>query len=394
LENTIEARRVLGRIAGEEAGPTLIVMACIHGNEPAGIEAATRVLSRLEQQTAPLRGRLLFVTGNLPALRARARFVDQDLNRSWTPQKVRELRTGVGHEQTPSEDHEQRELLGILEQELASAAGTLYFLDLHTSSADGPPFLTVGDTLYNRRFARNFPLPLILGLEEQVDGALLEYLNNLGFVTLGVEAGQHESNESVRRLESVLWLALVHAGLVTEDVPPDLLEARNTLREASRGIPRVIEVRLRHAITPVDQFRMEPGFSNFHPVRKGELLARDEHGLVLAPESGRVLLPLYQGKGNDGFFIAREVRGFWLKLSFLLRQLRLGALLRFLPGVRRERQRPEVLFVDTRIARWYTVEVFHLFGFRKLRRAGSELVMSRRRFDLRTPAPDTMREIC
>jgi succinylglutamate desuccinylase len=394
LEETFADRRVLGRIAGEDDGPTLIVTACIHGNEPAGIEAAARVLAHLDQQRTSVRGRLVIVTGNLPALQARARFVDQDLNRCWTPQKVNGLRAGVHGEEAPAEDHEQRELIQVLEQELESAAGPLYFLDLHTSSAEGPPFLTVGDTLYNRRFASNFPLPLILGLEEQVDGALLEYLNNLGFVTLGVEAGQHDSAESTLRLESVLWLALVHAGLIAEGDAPDLSEGRRTLREASRGVPRVIEVRSRHAITPVDQFRMEPGFSNFHPVRKGELLARDEHGLVLAPESGRVLLPLYQGKGNDGFFIAREVRGFWLKLSFLLRQLRLGALLRFLPGVRRERRRPEVLFVDTRIARFYTLEVFHLFGFRKLRRSGSELIMSRRRFDLRPPAPGTMREIC
>mgnify|MGYP000107882312 CR=1 FL=1 len=75
----------------------------------------------------------------------------------------------------------------------ARARGPIHFVDLHTSSAPGPPFLTVGDTLRNRRFSRGFPLPLLLGLEEQVDGSLLEYLNNHGFVTLGVEAGEHEA---------------------------------------------------------------------------------------------------------------------------------------------------------------------------------------------------------
>jgi succinylglutamate desuccinylase len=284
-----------------------------------------------------------------------------------------------------AEDREQRALLDVLQGELDASTGPYYFLDLHTSSAEGPPFLTVGDTLYNRRFARGFPLPLILGLEEQVDGALLEYLNNRGFTTLGVEAGQHDSDSSADRLEAVLWIALGRAGIVRAEDAPDLPARVEQLRLASRGIPGVIEVRRRHAITPEDRFVMEPGFGNFDRVKKRQLLARDQHGLILAPENGRILLPLYQGKGNDGYFIAAEVRAFWLAVSSLLRRIRLGTLLRLLPGVRRGRGEPEVLLVNTRVARWFTLEIFHLFGFRKLRRAGEELVVSRRRFDLHPP---------
>jgi succinylglutamate desuccinylase len=361
-------------------------MACIHGNEPAGVEAVSRVMAHLEGERVAIRGRLIAITGNLIAVRVGARFVDGDLNRCWTPEKVGSLRAGMRSPGPVSEDGEQLELLQILQEELDQATGRLYFLDLHTSSAEGPPFLTVGDTLYNRRFARGFPLPLILGLEEQVDGALLEYLNNLGFTTLGVEGGQHESSDSVDRLEAVLWLALVRAESIGAGDAPDLPPRRRVLEEARGGIPGVIEVRRRHAITPEDQFRMEPGFENFQPVVKGELLARDQHGLVLAPEGGRILLPLYQGKGNDGFFIAREVPRAWLGVSSLLRRLRLGALLRFLPGVRRAPHHREVLIVNTRVARWFSLEVFHLFGFRKLRRAGAELIVSRRRFDIRAPA--------
>jgi len=227
---------------------------------------------------------------------------------------------------------------------------------------------------------------MILGLEEQVDGALLEYLNNLGLVTLGVEAGHHDSDSSVDRLEAVLWLALLHSGLLRPEALPDADECRSRLERGAGAVPRVLEVRRRHAISPEDGFRMEPGYGNFHPVTKGQLLARDEHGLVLAPESGRLLLPLYQGQGSDGFFIAREVRAFWLGLSSLLRRLRLGLLLRLLPGVRRHSARREVLVVNTRIARWLALETLHLFGYRKLRHAGGELLVGRRRFDLAPPA--------
>lgn len=47
---------------------------------------------------------------------------------------------------------------------------------------------------------------------------------------------------------------------------------------------------------------MEPGFTNFQPVVRAQLLARDRHGDIRAVENGYVLMPLYQSQGTDGFF--------------------------------------------------------------------------------------------
>ena len=69
------------------------------------------------------------------------------------------------------------------------------------------PFVTVGDTLRNRRFAMNFPATIILGLEEQIDGTLLEYLNSLGAVTMGFEAGQHVANLQWDMTRPSIWIA-------------------------------------------------------------------------------------------------------------------------------------------------------------------------------------------
>lgn len=384
LEPETEHRRIVGDCRATAAGPTLIAMSGLHGNEPAGVEAAARVVAALERSGALRRGRFIALAGNLAALRDRTRFIDRDLNRQWSPENVANVLAKSEAEPWAAEERQQRELFARLERLTDEATGSIYFLDLHTSSADGPPFLTVGDTLRNRRFARNFPLPMILGLEEQVDGALLEYLNNFGVVTMGVEAGRHDDGESVRRHEAVLWLALVGIGLVDRGAVTDFERHMRTLRDAGRDRPRVVEVRHRHAITPADAFRMDPGFSNFHPVQKGQVLGRDGNGPVSSPETGLVLLPLYQGKGDDGFFVAREVSYFWLRLSTLLRRLRVGRLMHFLPGVRPDSAREEVLVIDTRVARWYPLEIFHLLGFRKLRRTENRLIVSRRRFDLET----------
>ena len=384
-ESPRQSKRILGHRIGDADGPTMILTVGIHGNEPAGVEAGKRVLARLEEQRIPLKGQLAVLAGNLQALRRRQRFIHRDLNRQWTPDVVESLMNGGARPEEIAEHREQIELLDLIRRITASSTGTTYFMDHHTSSAEGAPFVTVGDTLRNRNFALNFPLPLILGLEEQVDGALLEFLNNFGVVTMGVEGGQHDSADSIDRHEAVMWFALITAGLIEAASVHDLEQHRQVLLAASRDIPRIVEVRHRHAIRPDDGFRMEPGYTNFQPVGKGRTVARDIHGPVITPESGLILLPLYQGQGDDGFFVARRVRRNWLRVSAVLRRLRLGALIRFLPGVRRHRSETDALIVDTRVARYYPLEIFHLFGFRKLRREGPRLIVSRRRFDLAPP---------
>jgi len=382
--------RVVGSIGDDLSGPTVIVMAGLHGNEPSGVEAATRVLSRLQARSPQVAGRFIALSGNLEALRERTRFIDRDLNRQWTPDKVEAALALEGSPEAAPEEREMIETLRVVRQLVEEAQGLVYFLDLHTSSAEGPPFVTVGDTLRNRRFARKFPLPLILGLEEQVDGAMLEYLNNFGLITMGVEAGQHDSEMSVDRHEAVLWLSLEATGLIEAGAIPDREGWVRVLREATLGIPRVVEVRHRHAISPEDGFRMEPGFRNFMPIRKRQLMAQDARGPVRATEDGMVLLPLYQGKGDDGFFLCREVHGFWLGVSRSLRRFGLAGLVQFLPGVTRDPVRHEILHVNTLVARWFPLEIFHLLGFRKLRRGGHKLVVSRRRFDAAPPRRTTL----
>ena len=58
---------------------------------------------------------------------------------------------------------------------------------------------------------------------------------------------------------------------------------------------------------------MEPGFANIQPVARGQLLARDRRGEIRAPEDCLVVMPLYQGLGDDGFFLGRDLR---LRCSF------------------------------------------------------------------------------
>lgn len=378
----------LGVHRGSLDGPTLLVLGGIHGNEPAGVAAARRVLDTLQREQPPMRGVMHCFAGNLRALASGERYGREDLNRIWLEERIAvEAGAAACEGEDPSPDACTREHLREAMARAVDAdqdGGEVYFLDLHTSSAAGVPFICIGDTLRNRRFAREFPTPVILGLEEQIDGALLEFLANRGLVTLGFEGGKHDDPSALDAHEAAIWTALGAAGMLPRGWPR-VAEARRRLEGSRGGLPRVLEIRYRHAITPEDGFHMRPGFRNFQLVDAGEVLADDRSGAIEAFRRSRVLLPLYQGQGNDGFFLGHAVNRAWLALSGMMRRLRLDKLAHWLPGVRRQSGRGDALLVNRRVARWFTVEVFHLLGFRKKRQHGDLLVFSRRKHDTRRP---------
>ncbi|MBL8180039.1 MAG: succinylglutamate desuccinylase/aspartoacylase family protein [Blastocatellia bacterium] len=373
---------LIDKFVGLQNGPTVIVVGGVHGNEPAGVMAARNVASALRSQGVALDGRVYFLAGNTRALAVGKRYIDTDLNRSWTGRRVADAESGDGA--FYSEDLELGELEQLIDEILVTAEDEVYVIDLHSTSAAGMPFATVGDTLRNREFARAMPIAILLGIEEQLEGTMLEYLNNIGCITLGFEGGKHTSDHTVANHEAVIWHALVGANIVKQEQVPNFTKHHLQLEKASGGT-KFFEVRYRHAITPEDDFEMDTGFYNFDHVRKGESVAIDRNGPIKVKEDGLMLMPLYQKLGDDGFFVGRRVATFWLFLSAVLRTLRIPQIVHWLPGVRRDELHNETLIVDTTVAKLMPLQVFHLLGFRKLRWTDNELVVTRRRHDTTSP---------
>lgn len=372
--------RLIGRVDGPIAGPVLLCVAGIHGNEPAGVHAVRRVIEALVGREAELHGSLVALAGNLAALEAGRRFVDRDLNRAWTASRLAQLRAS-GAAGASVEDREQVELLEEIEGVLQAANGPVYALDLHTTSGPGGVFSAFTDSLPHRAFAADFPVPMIFGLEELVDGTLLNLLSENGVVALTVETGQHEEPAAIDRAEAAIWIAIVSAGLLPERLVPEATEARKLLGRDAGHLPRALEMRYKRDVEEGDGFVMKPGYENFERVRAGEIVARDAHGDVVVGESGRLLMPLYQEQGEDGFFLVREFPAFWMGVSRVIRRMGIARMAYLLPGVRRVDGSDDEVVVDKRVARFFARQLFHLLGFRQLEDAGSSLVMRRRRFD-------------
>ncbi|MCC7012922.1 MAG: succinylglutamate desuccinylase/aspartoacylase family protein [Planctomycetes bacterium] len=378
----VTVERELGRYSSGERGPLLVVTAGLHGNEPGGVHALRRVFATLAERQPRVRGEFVALAGNRWGLARDTRFHDEDMNRLWTADQVRALR-----ERAPERDHsehsEQRELLAAIEGLLATERERVSLLDLHSTSGGGPPFTVMGDTLQNREIAFELGVPVLLGLEENIEGTLIEYVGGLGHVAVVLEGGQNQDPRTIDNHESAVWITLVSAGLLTREQVPDYEAHRARLRAAADGLPHVVEVLHRHDIEPEHEtcFRMIPGLRSFQSIEKGRLLAHSgecAEQQVLAPFSGVLLMPRYQQKGLDGFFMGRSIEPFWLRISAAMRRMHLERVVSLLPGVKLEARNGNVIAVDPKVARFFTVEFFHLLGYRKKVERERKLVFSRR----------------
>ena len=296
--------RVVGRIRGSGPGSLLLIVGGLHGNEPEGIAAMRTVAAELSKRASVIRGDVVMLAGNLRALDRGQRFLERDLNRCWSPERVAALGDVRAGAASGPEDLEQSDLASALAEALDLARGRIHVVDLHSTSADGVPFVMCPDRAEDRALARLVPLPLVLGLLETVEQTLATYLANRGCVVLAVEGGPRGRSSSIANLEAVLWHVLAATGIVGDG---DLETHRARLERARGDLPAVIRVHHRQAADRNGGFCLEPDFANIQRVKAGQLLARYAGGEFRAPADGYMLLPNYQEQGDDGFFLGAEI---------------------------------------------------------------------------------------
>ncbi|MFT7036310.1 MAG: hypothetical protein ACJA2S_004839 [Cyclobacteriaceae bacterium] len=376
LNEFIEIDRLIGEHRGEQPGPTLIFTAGIHGNEPAGIFALKDVFEKLQSKNIPFKGDMFAIAGNLSALEKGIRYNTADLNRMWDTQTVSTIKKGSDCS-SEDESREQKEIYDLIKTLIRNATGPLYFFDLHTTSSETIPFVTVNDSLLNRKFTQQYPVPMILGIEEFLDGPLLSYINELGYVAFGYEGGQHDSLASIHNHIAFIYLSIVFCGCLKRS-QIEYQKNYDLLYKNSMRSQIIYEIIKRHEIKSEDHFVMEPGFTNFQAIKKGQLLAKNNGNKVVASESLQIFMPLYQGKGNDGFFEIRNVPKVFLNLSAVLRTVRFDKLLPILPGVTWSNNKKEKLIVNLKIARFFSKQFFHLLGYRSKQIDSTHLRMKNR----------------
>ncbi|MFL1010533.1 succinylglutamate desuccinylase/aspartoacylase domain-containing protein [Flavisericum labens] len=359
LKASLKVDRILGKIEGLQPGPTIVFFGGIHGNENSGVFALKEVMRGINR--AYVKGTIYGISGNLKALSEQKRYINEDLNRLWT-------KTNIEHIKQKSDlnpdEKELLELLDILNAILENQQPPFYFIDLHTTSSKTLPFITINDALINRKFSQQFPVPIVLGIEEYLTGPLLSYINQLGYVSLGFESGQHYEFSSILNHIDFIYLALVYSGIVEEKAVMDFSKHYEQLKSQAQQNSDIFEVIYVHKIKPQEIFKMQNGFKSFEKIKKGSPLAESNGIKISAANNGNIFMPLYQQKGAEGFFIIKPINSFFLKLSLVLRRLKTDSFLALLPGISWVDKKEGILQVNLKIAKFFAKAFFHLLGYR------------------------------
>jgi len=306
-------KRILGKYSQNNAGPLLVVLGAMHGNEPAGVLAIEELTKLLKQEpknnpSFTFNGTFMGLIGNLKAYQQGERFIEKDINRHWTEKTIAHIESNPKDKLT-SEEREMQEILDTIKQELKSNTYTrCVILDLHTTSSEGGIFTIPSEYPDSLQIALELQAPVVKGMLSGLKGTTLHYFTNdvlpIDTTAVTFESGQHLDAFSPKRAIA----AIINCMRTIECVDGAHVENRHDelLISYSKNLPRCSELVHRHHINDGDNFVMKPNYKNFQEIQKGEQLATDKDGPILSPFTGRILMPLYQKQGEDGFFIVEE----------------------------------------------------------------------------------------
>ncbi|NKB76702.1 MAG: hypothetical protein GKR96_06535 [Gammaproteobacteria bacterium] len=306
----IESDRLVDIFDGGSGSTTFIAIGGMHGNEPAGVVAMERLIGLLNN--AQSKGdavrfpTLVAVKGNVTALKKQTRQINEDLNRTLTPQRVKDAFSHPDDGQV-----ENREIRGLVSA-VRSVIGhfrpsRVVVIDLHTTTATGGCFAVTSPDSESERIANTLGAPVVRGIVSDVKGMTLSYFtkDNLGVETTTVifESGQHEAPASIDAAIMALINCIKSFGFrIPENVQQ---QYQGTLAVESNAPFQVVELVHTHYTAKDDGFKMKPGYKNFHPVKRGELLATDKSGDIRSSVDGMVLMPRYLQDGIEGFFLVQ-----------------------------------------------------------------------------------------
>lgn len=256
------------------AGPHVMVMALTHGNEVSG---AITVDAFLKKNLRPVRGRLTLAFGNVEAYHSfdpddidATRFLDEDMNRVWLPEKLEGDLDSV-------ELRRARQLRAVVDS-------VDLLLDIHSMHEEAPPVMMCGAQDKGLAFAATLGVPqTVVADAGHPNGRRLRDYEGFGDAAspmnaLLIETGQHFSRRSREVALDTAARFLVTIGTVREQDVAEFM----TLDVATPQ--RFLEV-----TAPVVASSMD--FSFAEDYRGLEVI--EKAGTVIAIDDGREIVTPY-----------------------------------------------------------------------------------------------------
>lgn len=296
--------RLIASVEGSLDGPLMILVGGIHGNEISGVRAAEDVLNILTLNNVPLRGKVVGIRGNLQALAIDKRYVDHDLNRSWSEEAVNHACDNPG---ITAESKEVVEILDFFSSLPIRAHDPKILVDLHSTSSEKGDFIIIPEDESKNPIVKTLSLPIIIDLNKHLEGTLLQYMHERGYISFAFEGGAVGTDEAHPLHVSGIWELLYASGMISQETRNTYSRYHQYITQHHLNLPKRVSVLYHHKVKAHHQFSMRPGYHNFMSVKKGDILAEDKSGEIRAVHDGMIFMPLYQNEGDDGFFIVKEV---------------------------------------------------------------------------------------
>jgi len=254
------------------AGPHLVLIALIHGNELAGAIALERLLAA---GLAPLRGRITFAFANLAAFArfdpedpVASRYIEEDMNRVWDP-------VTLGGTRRSLELDRAREMWPVLQ-----TADVLF--DLHSMLWPSDPLILCGAAERGRAMALGIGAPELVIADaghgngrRLIDHPIFTDADALPVANL-VEAGQHWLPETVETTLAAIGGLVRSLGMVARDEPL-LPPARRALAPTYAEVTSVVTAKT-------------AGFTFMQPYRGGQII-RERNTLLAIDGAADIRTP-------------------------------------------------------------------------------------------------------
>ena len=293
--------RILGNYHIGKSKKTILFICGVHGNELSGKIALTNIFKYLKENSIEINGNIIGLQANMEAIKQKERFIDYDLNRIW---KKKYFQLAIKNNQKKSELYELKKTHSIIETIIEKKKkNNITIVDLHnTSSQDG--LFTIVSNENEEKIASYVEIPCITKLFSKVKGSLVQYYNSKGITSLVFEGGAINDPVSIFNHENGIYKILQKMKFIKEnDIPINIIKEREQIKIIHKNKFSKHEVKYIHKIKNEDKFIMMNNITNFKNVNKNDIIGKDVNGEVRAPIKGKILMPLYQSQGSEGFYI-------------------------------------------------------------------------------------------
>ncbi len=260
---------------GGKAGPRVVIMGSIHGNERVG--AAVLKQLRREIMSQPIAGSITLVLGNPDAYKADKRFIAEDLNRLFSGERLEE----IGRLSSFSRNIEQQRALQIAP--ILKTAD--YLLDIHSTLKPSVPFVFCDNTRRHISLAKTMGTPHIVSPYPLRSNELMcsadSYVDALGGIGLTYESGWRLEQANVPEVVQVVKRFLSKIG------SQQLVSGKEN-ESKNKAIQWFI---YDHLIPTTNSFRFNREYANFDQIPMGEIIAEDVGKKYLAKKDSIIIFP-------------------------------------------------------------------------------------------------------